>query len=377
MVGKKIKIIRVVVGLNQGGVQQMTLNLFEGLNRDLFEPIALAIENSGVIGAEIERVGFKVINLGLHRDNFSFLKIIKELRSVFIKEKPHIVHGSSYYPSVYSRIAAKLASVPVLISHEHTIFQKGRLKRQLIGHFISRFTDKHIAVSEEVKRHVVEWYRIPQEKVEVIYNGVATEYFNPKFPKEDSKKRLNIEPDTFIIGYVGRLDPEKGHRYLFEALNMLKDNFPLKALMLGTGRREREAINQAKETGVAEIVEFLGYRRDIPEILSAFDVFVLPSIQEGFSNALVEAMSMGCPVIATAISGNKEAIVDGVEGFLVPPRNPEAIASAIERLFKDKELRDSMYSSARKKVEEKFSLKKHIEQVENLYITLLKKKGLL
>lgn len=376
-VKERIKVIRVVVGLNQGGVQQMILNLFKGLNRDIFEPVALAIENTGAIGSEIEKAGFRVINLGMHRSSFSFLSIIKALYKTFREENPHIVHGSSYYPSVYARVAARLAEVPVLISHEHTVFQKTRPKRQMIGHLISKFTDKHIAVSEEVKRHSIKYYRIIPEKIEVIYNGVDTEYFAPELSKEDAKKNLNIEPDSFVIGYVGRLDPEKGHRYLFEALRLLKEKFPLKAVMVGTGRGEKEVRNQAEKSEVDGIVNFLGLQRNIPEILSAFDVFVLPSIQEGFSNALVEAMAMGCPAVATDISGNKEAIVDGIEGFLVPPGKPDAIASAVERLLSDKGLGIRMSMSARKRVEEHFSLKRHVEQMENLYITLLKEKGIL
>ncbi|MBI5682893.1 MAG: glycosyltransferase [Deltaproteobacteria bacterium] len=372
-----IKIIRVVVGLNQGGVQQMILNLFNGLNKEVFEPIALAIENTGAIGREIENAGFRVINLGLKRGPLSFFMIVKRLADVFREERPHIVHGSSYYPSVYSRVAARLTDVPILISHEHTIFQKNRLKRQFVGHLISKFTDRHIAVSNEVKNHVVQWYKIPPEKVETIYNGVDTEYFTPKLSKEDAKKRLNIEPDVFVIGYVGRLSHEKGHRYLFDAIAGLKDRFPLKAVMVGTGKGEKEIMRHAKDAGVEGIVHFLGLRRDIPEILSAFNVFVLPSIQEGFSNALVEAMAMGCPVVATAVSGNKEAIVDGIEGFLIPPADAGTMASAIERLYADRVLRKKMSAAARQRVEEHFSLKQHIEKIERLYISLLKGKGLI
>ncbi|MFZ6016081.1 MAG: glycosyltransferase family 4 protein [Nitrospirota bacterium] len=374
---EKIKIIRVVVGLNQGGVQQMVFNLFKGLNKDIFEPVALAIENTGAIGAEIERSGFRVINLGLHRNNFSFIKIIRRLQKVFITEKPHIVHGSSYYPSVYSRIAAKLAGVPVLISHEHSVFKTKRPKRQVISRVVSRFTDIHIAVSEGVKKQVITWYKIPEWKVNVVYNGVDTDVFRRTLSIEQAKERLDISPERFVVGYVGRLDPEKGHKYLFNAIKSLRGRYPLNCIVAGTGRGETQIKQHANDTGVSNITSFLGLRRDIPDLLSAIDVFVLPSFQEGFPNVLLEAMAVGCSVIATAIPGNNEVITDGEHGCLVPPGDSNALASAIEKIILNKQLREQMGNSARKRAEEHFSLKKHIEQMENLYKRLLREKGFL
>jgi len=377
MVNERIKLIRVVVGLNQGGVQQMILNLFRGLNRDLFEPIALAIENTGAIGAEIEKAGFSVINLGLNRKSHSFIKIISELYRTFKKERPIIVHASSYYPSVYSRIAAKLAGVPVLVSHEHVVFKKKRPKRQVISHCVSWFTDLHIAVSETVNRQVINWYKIPESKITVVYNGVDTNIFQLKLTQKDAKKRLGIDSNTFVIGCVGRLDPEKRHQDLFQALKILKDKFPMQAVIVGTGRHEKVIIEQAQETDVSGIVKFLGLRRDIPEILSALDVFVLPSIQEGFSNALLEAMAMACPMVAADISENKEAVVNGETGLLFPPGDSGAMASAIEKLLANREKREAMGIAARERVKEKFTIDRHISEIEGLYKRLLRRKGFL
>lgn len=374
---KKIKVIRVVVGLNQGGVQQMILNLFKGLDKNIFEPIALAIENSGAIGEDIEREGFRVINLGLQRKSLSFIKIIRELQKVFVMEKPFIVHGSSYYPSVYSRVAAKFAGVPILISHEHLLFKTKRPKRQIISHFVSRFTDLHIAVSKSVKEQVVQWYKIPESKVVVVFNGVDTGIFNRRLPIEQAKAKLNIPPDTFVVGYVGRLDPEKGHLHLFKALKKIKGKCKMRCIIVGTGRHENNIKQLAKKCGIYDITDFLGLKRNIPELLSAMDTFVLPSFQEGFSNALIEAMAVGCPVIASDIPGNNEAVNDRENGLLVPSGNSVAIASAIERLQKNEGTCMKITRNARKRVEENFSLKKHIEIMENHYFNLVKKKELL
>ena len=373
---KKIKIIRVVVGLNQGGVQQMILNLFKGLDKDCFEPVALAIENSGAIGKDIEREGFRVINLGLKRGSLSFIKIIWELQKVFWKERPHIVHGSSYYPSTYSRVAAKLAGVPVLISHEHSVFKTKRPKRQIISNIISRFTDMHIAVSKSVKNQVIKWYKIPESKVTVIYNGVDTGLFRRIKSIEQAKEEINISSDIFVVGYVGRLDPGKGHQYLFEAVGKIKEKYNIRCVVVGTGRHENDIKELAEKSGVSGITDFLGLRRNVADLLSAMDVFVLPSFQEGFSNALIEAMAMECPVIASDIPGNDEAFINGKQGIFVQPGNSSALADAIEQLYKDKESRLKISVEARKSIEEQFSIKKHVEKMENLYLNLLKKKGL-
>lgn len=374
---KRIKIIRVVVGLNQGGVQQMILNLFKGLNKDLFEPIALAIENNGAIGGEIEREGFRVINLGLERKSLSFIKILNTLRRVFTEEKPVIVHASSYYPSVYARVAAKFSGVPILISHEHVVFKTKRPKRQVISHLVSRFTDLHIAVGQGVKEQVINWYKIPESKIEIIYNGVDTNIFKRTLTIENAKNKLDLPLDSFVIGHVGRLDPEKGHRFLFQALRDIKEKLKIKCIVVGTGRHENNIKQLAKDYGVQDVTTFLGLRRDIPDLLSAMDVFVLPSLQEGFSNSLIEAMAVGCPSISTNIEGNNEAITDGKHGFLVPVCNSNALGSAIVKLHANKEARIKISEAAKKRVKEQFNLNKHIDKIEKAYISLLKKKELL
>lgn len=373
---KRIKIIRVVVGLNNGGVQQMVLNLFKGLNKNLFEPVALAIENTGAIGYEIEQAGFKVINLGLHRDNFSFLKIIRTLQKVFMMEKPDIVHASSYYPSIYARIAAKLAAVPVLISHEHTVFTTKRPKRQIISHLVSGFTDLHIAVGIGVREQLIDWYRIPESKVAVVYNGVNTAVFKRTLPVTMAKENLDIPLGAFVIGYVGRLDPGKGHKYLFQAIREIRGKFNLCCIIAGTGRHEDYVKRLAEDSGISDITRFLGLRRDIPDLLSAMDVFVLPSFQEGFSNALIEAMAVGCPVIASDIHGNNEAVKNGENGLLVPPGDSSALKGSLETLITNDEIRLEMSQAAMKKVEERFSMKRHIETMERIYFTLFENKGL-
>ncbi len=161
-----------------------------------------------------------------------------------------------------------------------------------------------------------------------------------------------------------------------EAVGKIKEKYNIRCVVVGTGRHENDIKELAEKSGVSGITDFLGLRRNVADLLSAMDVFVLPSFQEGFSNALIEAMAMECPVIASDIPGNDEAFINGKQGIFVQPGNSSALADAIEQLYKDKESRLKISVEARKSIEEQFSIKKHVEKMENLYLNLLKKKGL-
>lgn len=177
------------------------------------------------------------------------------------------------------------------------------------------------------------------------------------------------------MGLVARLDHwGKGHREFFTALAALPDGYPVEALIIGGGRREAEMRRLAAELGLAGRVHFLGQRDDVPDLLSALDLFVLPSHSEGVSLALLEAMAAGLPVIATAVGGLPEVVTDGDNGLLVPPEDPEALATALERLLEDPALAQRLGANARRHVEENFSLERLGREINEIYTELIKRK---
>ncbi len=361
---KRLNILRVVIGLHQGGVQRAVLNLFRHLDRDRFHPIACAIENTGMIGEILEREGFEVIVLGYKRRP---LRTVPRLAGLMRDRRIDIVHASSYHPSLYARVAGVVARVPVLISHEHTVYDRRRFHRTVLNRVLAPATDGYIAVGSEVGRQVIEWNGYPASKVEVIYNGVDTNRFRPPTSKEGAKRKVGLDPSTPAVGMVCRLDENKGFPYFFEAVHALRNRRRVQWLVVGTGRREREIRDLAVRQGVGDEIRFLGLRQDVPDWLAAFDVFVSPTLKEGFSNVLLEAMASGCPAVVSDQPGNLEAAEDFRTGLVVPMRDSRLLADRIELLLRDPGLRTRIGRDARRHAEENFSIRRSVEQTMNFY----------
>jgi glycosyltransferase involved in cell wall biosynthesis len=365
-------VLRVVIGLNQGGVQQGVLNLFRGLDRRRFRPIACAVENDGAVGAEIAAEGFEVVTLGHKRKG---VRIVRDLVRLIREREVRIVHGSSYHPSLYARLAGWLAGAPILVSHEHTVFPRRRLRRCLWSHLLGRVTDAHVAVSAAVRDQVVAWYGLDPARVRVVYNGVDPARFRPATSRADAKRRLGLPPEAFTLVTTSRLDPENGHRFLFDAVAPLQTRLDLRVVVVGTGRGEAAVREAAHACGLGGGLTFTGLRRDIPDLLAAADVYVAPMLQAGFSNAVLEAMAAGCAIIATDLAGNTEAVRHEGEALLVPPRDAGAIRGAVERLHADAALRERLAAAARERVLCRFTVEQFASQMQDLYDGLLSRKG--
>ena len=365
-----INVLRVVIGLNQGGVQQGVLNLFRGLDPRRFRPIACALENDGAVGNEIAAAGFEVVVLGHRRKGWG-IGIVRDLAQLIRRRDITIVHGSSYHPSLFARVAGLLARAPILVSHEHTVFPRRRPKRCLYSHLLGRVTDAHIAVSRAVRDQVVSWYRLDPARVRVIHNGVDAERFRPAPTQADAKRRLGLAPDALTLVTTSRLDPENGHRVLFDAVAPLWRTRGLQLVVVGTGRGEAEVKAAAEASGVSAAVKFTGLRRDIPEILAAADLYVAPMLQTGFSNALIEAMATACPVVATDTAGNLETVTHERDALVVPQGDVEALRQAVARLLDDAALRQRLGAAARETVLGRFTVGRYVAGIQGLYEELL------
>jgi glycosyltransferase involved in cell wall biosynthesis len=201
--------------------------------------------------------------------------------------------------------------------------------------------------------------------------------FRQARPREEVRRGLGLPPEARVVGLVARLDHwGKGHRELFAALAQLQESLPVQALIVGGGRRQGDMEKLAASLGIGGAVHFLGNRRDVPDLLGAMDIFVLPSHSEGVSLALLEAMAAGLPVIASAVGGLPEVIADGVNGLLIPPRDPGALAGALARLLAEPDLARRLGGQARRDVENYYSVERLVREVNGIYEDLLKKKGL-
>jgi len=376
----KTKLLFVIDGLEFGGGERVFLQLIQGLSCERYG-IHVATSPEGDFFKVLTRLGIDVAPLDLkNRMNFNN---IKRLSEIIREKKIDIVHSQGGRADFFARLVAKKLRPKVKIVNTVAMPVKGydvsALRKGLYRFFdwvSERYVDRFIVVSDVLRETLLNSYRIPPDKVVKIYNGIELSDYHPDYSGESFKnvrKEYNIEEEICLIGAVGRMVWQKGFKYLIESIPEIIETLPQsKILIVGDGplRAEMEALSERLKIG--KNVSFTGFRSDIKEILSALDLLVIPSLSEGFPMVTLEAMAMAKPIIATNIDGITEQITDGIDGILVPPKDPSALAKAVVRVLDDKELARSMGLSARKKVEQEFSVEKMVTETEKVYLSLLK-----
>ncbi|MEJ2671694.1 MAG: glycosyltransferase, partial [Deltaproteobacteria bacterium] len=293
---------------------------------------------------------------------------------VIYRHRVDALHVNSYVPGNYARLAAALMQVPIVVDHWHG-FTRFSPKRRLLCRALARFTDLSLAVSPGVKNYLVQEIGLAPDRIRVVANGVDLAAMDAARPGPEVRRELGLPEGAPVIGLVGRLDHwGKGHKELFTALSGLKERYPVQALIVGGGRREAEIQQAAADLGLSGQVHFLGSRVDVPDLLQAMDIFVLPSYSEGLSLSLLEAMAAGLPVIATAVGGNPELVMDGVTGLLIPPKDAEALAAALERVLADPAWAKEMGEKARRQVAENYSVERLGREINGIYEELVEEK---
>jgi glycosyltransferase involved in cell wall biosynthesis len=288
--------------------------------------------------------------------------IIKIIR-ICLKDAIQVIianSGREYWPAA---VAAKITGTKVVFIRH----QMDRLKRTTCW-LVNNQLDRVVAVSGAVKDALID-SGISYEKIKVIYNSIALERFSPDKVERDAVRReLGISSDNIVIGTAGKLNQGKGVFDLLSAVYRLVDKYPpVRLIFVGDGPERTRLEQEAQRLSMHEKVIFPGVRDDMERMYAAMDIFVLPSTcREAFGMVLIEAMAMGKPVIATPMGGIPEIVDDGVNGILVPPHDPDAIAQAIARYFEDGEFSRKVVLAGRKMVEQKFSDKAMGDCFENV-----------
>ena len=369
----KIKIIYLIENLKSGGAEQLLFTTLKYLNRSKFIPVVCCLCEKGEIAAEIERETGIVIGSLNRRCRIWDLGAVIPLMRFFLKEKPHILHTNLFFASYFGRIAAIFTSIPVVVITEHgTHSNFKRFYHHWIDFILSFFTTKIIAVSNAVKKYLLSHSLILANKIIVIYNTIDFERLDKvlDIDKLSVRKKLGFTGNGFIIGCVATLAPWKGHIFLLEAFSEVIKSYP-EAKMCFVGRDavglKNELESFARKRGILKNTYFLGERRDIPEILRALDVFVLPSLTEGLGISLLEAMYLGLPAVASGTEGVLEVIEDQKDGILTSCGNSYALARKIESLLKDRKKSEQLGFNAREKVKKYFSTHAYIQKLESFY----------
>ncbi len=312
--------------------------------------------------AELPVLPFKM------RNEFDLPAILR-LAWAMKRKKCLLVHFHDAHSAAVGSVAASLAKVPFRIITRRVDFplKKNYFSRRKY----MKNVDAIIAISEGVKKVLVEG-GVDPENVEVISSGIDFSSFEEDSSALTSKDYLRREfsfaVDDYLVGIVAHLADHKGHQYLIQATKILKQQAPkIKTIIVGEGPLSMELNRQAKELDVEDIIFFLGFRKDIPKILSSLDLFVLSSHLEGMGSSILDAMASRLPVVATKVGGIPEVVIHGETGLLVPPRDPSALARAILMLYSNKTLASRLGQKGYELVHRKFSAEAMADKVVRLY----------
>jgi glycosyltransferase involved in cell wall biosynthesis len=352
-----------------GGAEDMVLNLVRHLP-DRFEPMVCAIHHRGAIGREIQEAGIPTTVLGLNpglRRPWDVARLHRFLR----RSRPHIVHTFLLTASLYGRLAAMLARVPIIIGTEQNIYHAKRLRHALAEWLLMAATARVVASAASVREHYIRSVHVNPAKVDVIYNAVDWDHLQTTMGRDEMRNSLAIPAGTPVCAMIGRLTPQKGHVYAFEALARTPALARAHLIVAGDGELAQTLRNRAAALGIAGRVHFLGMRRDVGNVLSAAGVFVLPSLWEGLPLALVLAMGAGVPVVSTAVGGIPELVEDGRTGLLVRPADSLELGRALSQLLADPELCCRLAAAARTAVRPRFGIDACVASVTTLYDRLL------
>ncbi|MDO9528060.1 MAG: glycosyltransferase family 4 protein [Syntrophales bacterium] len=385
----KIKAIHIITRLDKGGSAENTLLTLMGLDREIYD-VALvrglstesnmaedesrAVEESV---RDVEGEGVRVVTIpSLVRriqplyDLKAFFTLIKILR----QERPDIVHTHTSKAGIMGRWAAFFSQVPIITHTPHGHVFWGYFGRLKTGIFIllekisALITDRLVMLTEQEKNDHLHFHIAPEDKFTVVHSGINLDKFS-KISVEPGvmKRRLGIPEGNLVVGTTGRLTHVKGHRYLIEAAGKIVSFRPdTTFVFLGDGELLDEFKNMAAKFGIEANVKFLGWRSDVTEVMSTFDIFALPSLNEGMGRVLVEAMALGKPIVASDIGGIPDLVVDGENGYLIPVGDVDALAAMIRRLLDDPGKREEM-GNAGQRYAVNFSAEEMMKKIDRLY----------
>ena len=369
---RPLRVAHVIYRLDTGGLENGLVNLINRLPADRYRHQVICLTDYTDFARRIAREDVELV--ALRKRPGHDWRTYRALYRHFRRWRPDIVHSRNL-AALEAQLPAWLAGVPARVHGEHGrdmsdpdgSNRKYILQRRLLRSFVQHY----VALSGELETYLEQRIGVPSARISRILNGVDIERFAPE------RDRGMLPPgfageDDLVIGTVGRLDPVKGQATLVRAFIELAARLPeqgdrLRLVLVGDGadRAGLEAMLQGSP--LKEQVWFAGSRDDIPACLATMDIFVLPSLAEGISNTIMEAMASGLPVVATAVGGNPELVQAGETGELVPREDPAAMAEALAGLVRDPSRRRAQGTAGRRRAETQFSLQAMVDRYDAVY----------
>ena len=362
----KKTILHILEGLFVGGAERGLVKLLRYWQNPELEHCIITF-SYGPLKSQFEKLGIRPIILSKKRPyDISFLiQLLGMIKDI----NPDIIHCRNGLTAInYGGLCAKLLRIPLICSiHGHTNFLKKSFGLKF-SIWMMKQSSAVIAVSYSIKQDLLT-KKIPKQKIKVIHNGIALNNYK-------IKTSTKISSNNLMIVSVGSLRPVKGHRFLILAVKEIIKEFPnIKLLIIGDGPLRNILENLVKKMGLRNNISFLGIKNNVLDIMATSSLIVVPSLSEGISNVLLEAMLIKKPVVATNVGGNPEVVINGKTGLLVEKENPFVLAKAIITLLKNPELREKMGKEGYKRVVTHFNIDKTVAEYEKVYLKLLCEKS--
>ncbi len=350
-----------------GGAEKDLLSYLCLLDRNEFLPHVVC-PRAGILIEEVERLHIPVVALQLPpwrklKNRFQVPWALWKLVKIFRQWNIDIVHVNDYWWAPLAYLAAKICRIPVVV-HIRQQIEPVRIKQYWLDK-----PDYLLPVSKDIENVVLSMAVTPSH-VHVTYSGIDLDRFCHAESQYEIRQRYGLKEDQLIIGTVANLFPRKGYEYLLEALVEVKDSIPnISCFIVGEGATsyKKTLVQLVEKLGLNSNVIFAGFQKNVNQFVNVVDVFVVPSIMEGFGIVLLEAMALRQAIVACRVGGIPEVITDGVTGILVPPKDSNALAKAIVGLITDEKAKQRFGEAARKVVEERFSQEMAMKRIENLY----------
>ena len=340
---------QLITGLAARGHQQTVFCLNDSWDRDL-------VDRLRAVGADVRVIGKAALASG-----YGLVLMWRWLRN----ERPDVAITLLFASDVIGRIISRLAKVRRIVSS----IRARNVDYSSVQRWLVRITigaaDAVVINSVHVREFVVNEEGASPDRVHIISNGVDIDDYSTAICRLSLHKNFGLPTSNTVVGSVGRLTRQKGFDVLLKAFAMLKD-WDLDLLISGIGEEEESLRELSRTLGIQKSVHFIGYRRDIPLILRSLDLYVHPARFEGMPNAVIEAMAAACPIVATDVDGTRELIKNGKQGWLVPPEDPAALASAIGAVLKNSDEARRLGAAAQRRVAKHFTIEKMVSSWENI-----------
>ncbi len=379
----RIRLFQVITRMVRGGAQQIVLDLLRGLDRERFEPIFVAGTETGAEGSlwdEVERLGITVYRLPELVRNISprsDYSAYRQLRRLIARERPDVVHSHTSKAGLLGSLAARREEAPlvVLSPHGHILGGGAKipgvpehgLKRRILAKLARKSGDLADVIIAPNQTELIEGIALglwPEERSVCVPNGVDTERFAPR-ERETARRALGLSSHEYLIGVAARLTREKG---IDVAIRALPSVACARLVVIGDGPELGALRELARHLGVADRVEFYGLCRQMPELLPALDLCVVPSRTEAHGMVAAEALSCEIPVVSSDVGGLRSLVIDGTTGLRVPPDNALALAAALRTLIGDPDYAKKLARAGRRRMVEEYSIERMIIQTESIYI---------